>query len=61
MTANLYDILVCPICKSKLKLNEKKNELICKNDGIAFPIKSGIPVMIESEARTLLTEERLSK
>jgi uncharacterized protein YbaR (Trm112 family) len=48
---NLLDILVCPICKSPLIYQKEKQELICKADRLAFPIRDDIPVMLESEAR----------
>lgn len=49
----LLDILLCPITKSKLKYDKKSNELISLEAGLAYPIKDGIPVMLESEARKL--------
>ena len=55
--SSLLDILVCPICKSKLRQNTNKQELICKADKLAFPVKDGIPVMLEDKARTLSEEE----
>ncbi len=59
MDKKLLAILACPICKGDLKYDREKEELICKNDGVAFPIRDGIPVMLEKEARTLTTDERL--
>ena len=59
MDPKLLDILACPLCKGPLKLSEDKTELICKADGLAYPIRGGIPVMLESEARTLTVDERL--
>lgn len=53
----LLDILACPICKSKLIYQKQQNELICKLDRIAYPIKEQIPVMLEGEARQLTIEE----
>ena len=61
MDKKLLSILACPICKGELKYDKEKSELICRADALAFPIRDGIPVMLESEARTLTTEERLSK
>lgn len=55
----LLDILACPLCKSNVQLSADKKELICKADGLAFPINDGIPVMLEEQARTLTTDERL--
>jgi uncharacterized protein YbaR (Trm112 family) len=53
MDKRLLDILVCPNCKSPLQHNSETNELICKADQLAFPIKDGIPVMLVVEARSL--------
>ncbi len=57
MNRNLLDIVVCPICKSSLHLNEDKHELICKVDKLAYPIRDDIPVMLVDEARSLSPEE----
>lgn len=47
----LLTILVCPQCKGELQLQRDPDELICKNDRLAFPIRDGIPVMLVDEAR----------
>ena len=57
MDKKLLDILACPICKGELKFDKSKNELICEKDKLAFPVRDDIPVMLESEARILETEE----
>ena len=57
MDKKLLDILACPICKSSLIYKQDAEELICKADGLAFPVKDGIPVMLEAEARELSFEE----
>jgi len=49
----LLDILVCPICKGALDYDKAAQELICRPDRLAFPIRDGIPVMLEDEARKL--------
>ncbi|MCW8902513.1 MULTISPECIES: Trm112 family protein [Sedimenticola] len=59
MDKKLLDILVCPLCKSKLTYNKKAGELICKADRLAFPIRDGIPVMLEEEARSLPADEEV--
>ena len=59
MDNKLLDILACPVCKSKLVYNKERQELICKADRLAFPVKEGIPVMLEEEARQLETEEEV--
>lgn len=53
----LFDILACPICKSPLRYDKDKQELICRADRLAFPIRDDIPVMLEDEARELSSEE----
>lgn len=55
----LLAILVCPICKGPLHYEAGKLELVCRGDGLAFPIRDDIPVMLEEEARRLTVEERL--
>jgi uncharacterized protein YbaR (Trm112 family) len=57
----LLSILACPLCKGELKYDKEASELICKVDGLAYPVRDEIPVMLESEARTLTTDEKLSK
>tara|TARA_Y100000994_G_scaffold176579_1_gene145707 strand:+ start:305 stop:493 length:189 start_codon:yes stop_codon:yes gene_type:complete len=49
----LLNILVCPVSKKSLSLNEETNELICEESGLAYPIKDGIPVMLPEEARKI--------
>jgi len=49
----LLEILVCPICKAQLRHDRAAQELICQPDKLAYPIRDGIPVMLESEARRL--------
>lgn len=61
MKKALLDILVCPVTKTPLIMNEAGTELISKVGGMAYPIRDGIPVLLETEARTLTTEERLDE
>jgi uncharacterized protein YbaR (Trm112 family) len=51
MDHRLLDILVCPVCKGPLDFHKEVQELVCKADALAFPIRDDIPVMLESEAR----------
>jgi uncharacterized protein YbaR (Trm112 family) len=53
MDAKLLDLLVCPICKGALAYRKAEQELVCKADRLAYPIREGIPVMLEEEARKL--------
>ena len=50
---DLLNILVCPITKSNLIYDKKNNELISQQAKLAFPIKNGIPIMLEKEARKI--------
>ena len=59
MDPKLLDILVCPICKGPLVYKKAKQELICKPDRLAYPIKDGIPVMLEDDARKLSPDEEV--
>ncbi len=53
MDHRLLEIVACPVCKSKLTYDAQKQELICKADRLAYPVKDGIPVLLESEARAM--------
>lgn len=53
MDARLLDVLVCPICKGPLEFDKAAKELICKADKLAFPIRDGIPIMWEDQARRI--------
>jgi len=57
MDPRLLEILVCPLCKGPLDFLRDKQELVCKADRLAFPIRDGIPVMLEEEARSISAEE----
>lgn len=61
MDKQLLALLVCPVCQGKLIFKAEQQELICRPDGLAFPVRDDIPVMLESEARTLTADERLEK
>jgi uncharacterized protein YbaR (Trm112 family) len=60
MDKKLLDILVCPICKGKLVYRAQAAELVCKVDRLGFPIRDGIPVMLEQEARQLPADEEVT-
>ncbi|MEW7979123.1 MAG: Trm112 family protein [gamma proteobacterium symbiont of Phacoides pectinatus] len=59
MDKKLLDILVCPLCKGKLVHVKKADELICKADRLAYPVRDGIPVMLDEEARRLAADEEV--
>jgi len=56
----LLEILVCPVTKASLTYKPERDELWCRASGLAYPVKDGIPVMLEEEARQLTAEERAS-
>lgn len=53
----LLDILVCPVCKGPLIWDKSKQELVCKSDRLAYPVRDRIPVMLREEARELAADE----
>lgn len=61
MDKQLTAMLVCPNCKGHLKLDKEAQELLCTFDGLAFPVRDGVPVMLEQEARKMSEEEKLDK
>jgi uncharacterized protein YbaR (Trm112 family) len=56
----LLEILVCPLCKGKLVYRKGAAELVCRADRLAYPVKDGIPVMLEEEARKLPPDEEVA-
>ncbi len=57
MDKKLLDILVCPVTRGPLVYEKQKQELVSASAGLAYPIRDGIPVMLEEEARRLSPEE----
>ncbi len=60
LDAKLLEILVCPVTKASLVYKSEQHELWCRASGLAYPVRDGIPVMLEQEARQLTAEERSS-
>jgi uncharacterized protein len=58
--SKLLELLVCPVTKAGLTYHKESEELWCRASGLAYPIRDGIPVMLEAEARELTAEERES-
>lgn len=54
----LLDVLVCPVSKTHLLYNPSKEELVSLASGLAYPIRDGIPVMLETESRTITLDEK---
>ena len=57
MDTKLIELLVCPVTKGHLEYDRDKHELVSRSARLAYPVRDGIPVMLESEARTLSDEE----
>lgn len=55
----LLQILVCPVTKAPLDYDDTAQELVCKASGLAYPVRDGIPVLLEGEARVLTADEKL--
>lgn len=56
----LLEILVCPLCKGPLVYRKDAAELVCRADRLAYPVKDGIPVMLEDDARKLGAAEEIA-
>lgn len=58
LDTKLLAILVCPLCKGELHYEKQSDELICFADGLAYPVRDGVPVMLSEEAREISSAER---
>jgi uncharacterized protein YbaR (Trm112 family) len=54
MDKNLLELLVCPLCKGSLSYDRPNQELICKVDKLAYPVREAIPVMLPEKARRIV-------
>lgn len=57
MDTKLLELLVCPVTKGPLDYDRDKQELISRSARLAYPVRDGIPIMLEAEARTLSDTE----
>ena len=57
MDPKLLELLVCPVTKGPLDFDRDKGELISRSARLSYPVRDGIPVMLEGEARTLSDED----
>ncbi len=57
MDPKLLELLVCPVTKGPLDHDRRKQELISRSARLAYPIRDGIPILLEEQARTLSDEE----
>jgi uncharacterized protein YbaR (Trm112 family) len=57
MDSKLLELLVCPVTKGPLTFNREAQELVSKSARLAYPVRDGIPILLEVEARVLTDEE----
>jgi uncharacterized protein len=57
MDTKLLELLVCPVTKGPLDYDREKQELVSRSARLAYPIRDGLPILLETEARTLTDEE----
>ena len=57
MDKKLLELLVCPVTKGPLVFNPEKTELVSRSARLAYPVRDGIPVLLEVEARTLTDDD----
>ena len=57
MDTKLLELLVCPVTKGPLEFDRAKQELVSRSARLAYPVRDGMPVMLENEARVLTDEE----
>ena len=57
MDTKLLELLVCPVTKGPLEYNREHQELISRSARLAYPIRDGIPILLENEARPLSDAE----
>jgi len=59
MDTRLLEIMACPVCKGPLQYRRAEQVLVCRMDRLAYPVKEGVPVMLEEEARQLSADDPL--
>jgi uncharacterized protein len=57
MDTKLLELLVCPVTKGRLSYDRERQELTSRSARLAYPVRDGIPILLESEARTLTDDE----
>jgi uncharacterized protein len=57
MDTRLLELLVCPVTKGPLEYNRDQQELISRSARLAYPVRDGIPILLENEARVLSDSE----
>ena len=59
LDSRLLEILACPLCKGPLQYRRDEQQLVCRADRLAFPVRDGVPVLLDSEARPLNSDDPL--
>ncbi len=57
MDPKLLELLVCPVTKGPLRYDREHQELVSRSARLAYPVRDGIPILLENEARPLSDEE----
>lgn len=57
MDPKLLELLVCPVTKGPLRYDRERQELVSRSARLAYPVRDGMPIMLEVEARALSDEE----
>jgi len=57
MDTRLLELLVCPVTKGPLDYHRDQQELVSRSARLAYPVRDGIPILLENEARTLTDDE----
>ena len=57
MDPKLLELLVCPVTKGPLRYDRERQELVSRSARLAYPVRDGIPLMLENEARALTDDE----
>lgn len=57
MDTKLLELLVCPVTKGPLEYNHEKQELMSRSARLAYPVRDGIPILLENEARPMTDQE----
>jgi len=59
LDSKLLDILACPLCKGPLTWHPDVQQLVCRAERLSYPVRDGVPVMLEEQARSLNSDDPL--
>lgn len=57
MDTRLLELIVCPVTKGPLEYDRERQELLSRSARLAYPVRDGIPILLENEARVMTDEE----